>query len=177
MEKLIITPKTKVSELLDAYPQLEEKLIEMAPQFKKLKNPVLRKTIARVTTLSQAAIVGGIKVEALVNSLRSLTGQDIENFEDQQKKMYNYEKPNWYIVNKIVKRIDAKEMLNKGEHPVHEVMATIKGLNEDEILEVVFPFLPAPLIDKTLSVGHKNWITPIENNEYKIYFLKNNKTS
>ena len=50
-EKLIITPKTKVAELLDAYPQLEDILIEIAPQFKKLQNPVLQKTIARVTSL------------------------------------------------------------------------------------------------------------------------------
>lgn len=60
MEKLIITPKTKVFELLLAYPELEALLIEMAPVFKKLQNPVLRRTIARVTTLQQAAQVGEI---------------------------------------------------------------------------------------------------------------------
>jgi hypothetical protein len=49
MENLIISPKTKIYELLEAYPQLEETLIALAPPFKKLKNPVLRKTIAKIT--------------------------------------------------------------------------------------------------------------------------------
>ncbi len=53
--KLIITPQTKVKELLDAYPELEPVLIDMAPAFKKLRNPVLRRTIARVTSIKQAA--------------------------------------------------------------------------------------------------------------------------
>lgn len=43
MEKLIITPKTKIYDLLESYPHLEAVLIATAPQFKKLKNPVLRK--------------------------------------------------------------------------------------------------------------------------------------
>jgi len=70
MKTLIITPKTKIYDLLEAYPQLEDPLITAAPQFKKLKNPILRRTIARVTTLSQAATIGGIRVEDLVNALR-----------------------------------------------------------------------------------------------------------
>lgn len=55
--KLIITPHTKVSELLDAYPELEPILLELSPAFEKLKNPLLRKTIARFTTLKHAASI------------------------------------------------------------------------------------------------------------------------
>ena len=32
MEKLIITPKTKIYDLLEAYPELEDLLISMAPR-------------------------------------------------------------------------------------------------------------------------------------------------
>ncbi|HOK52235.1 MAG TPA: DUF1858 domain-containing protein [Bacteroidales bacterium] len=41
-----ITPQTKVGELLEAYPQLEAKLLELSPKFGHLKNPVLRRTVA-----------------------------------------------------------------------------------------------------------------------------------
>ena len=51
--KIIISPKTKVGELLDNYPDLESVLMEMSPAFEKLRNPVLRKTVARVATLQQ----------------------------------------------------------------------------------------------------------------------------
>ena len=58
MTQLIIAPKTKVAELIDAYPQLEGVLIDYVPAFEKLRNPLLRRTVARITTLQQAATIG-----------------------------------------------------------------------------------------------------------------------
>jgi hypothetical protein len=45
-----ITPSTKVNDLLDAYPEIEEILIGIAPPFKKLKNKFLRKSVAKANT-------------------------------------------------------------------------------------------------------------------------------
>ena len=66
MDKLIITPKTRIYDLLKAYPELEETLIGSAPEFKKLRNPVLRKTITRITNISQAAIIGGTEANRAI---------------------------------------------------------------------------------------------------------------
>ena len=38
--KLEIRPSTTVAQLLDAYPELEDALIAMAPAFEKLKDPI-----------------------------------------------------------------------------------------------------------------------------------------
>ena len=54
-EHLEITPSTRVAEMLDNYPELEDTLIGIAPPFKKLKNPVLRKTIAKMSSKGVAA--------------------------------------------------------------------------------------------------------------------------
>lgn len=80
MEKLIITPKVKVAALLDAYPQLEETLVAMSPAFGKLRNPMLRKTIARATSLNHAAQIAGISVNDMVTKLRAEVGQGEEFF-------------------------------------------------------------------------------------------------
>ena len=77
MSELVITPKTKVFDLLEAYPQLEEVLIDFAPPFKKLRNPVLRRTVGKIATLQQAASVGQVPVEDLINRLRKEVGQDL----------------------------------------------------------------------------------------------------
>ena len=74
-ESLEILPSTKVAQLLDAYPELEQVLIRMAPPFKKLKNPILRKSVARVATLKQAAIAGRLDLSSMVNQLREVIGQ------------------------------------------------------------------------------------------------------
>ncbi len=170
MEKLVITPKTKIYDLLEAYPALEEVLIAAAPEFKKLKNPVLRKTIARITTIAQAAMVGGLNVEELVNRLRHAAGQEEMGEITGEGNRYNTLKPDWFSADEIVSTIDIREMLNKGEQPVHEVMAALKKLNHYEILEVVAPFVPAPLLDKSMSLGIKHWLVKKDEGEFRIYF-------
>jgi len=57
-DRPVITPDLKIGAFLEAYPELEEVLIAAAPAFAKLRNPLLRQSVARVTTLRQAARVG-----------------------------------------------------------------------------------------------------------------------
>jgi hypothetical protein len=172
MEKLIITPKTKIYDLLEAYPELEEILIASAPEFKKLKNPVLRKTIARITNISQAATIGNLKVEELVNKLREKAGQgSLEQLDDIGTK-YITICPEWFRREAVAQTIDIREMLNRDEQPVHEVLSAIKKLNENEILEIIAPFIPAPLLDKTLSLNYKHWLDKKAEGEYRVYFCK-----
>ena len=172
MEKLIITPKTKIYDLLEAYPQLEDVLISIAPPFKKLKNSVLRKTIARVTTLSQAAIVGGVKVEEMVSILRTEIGQTSTETIETEGSNYITEKPNWFDETKVSQTIDIREMLNAGEQPVHEVLSAAKKLTENEVLKVVAPFIPAPLIDKSLSLNYQHWLDKKGEEEYWVFLKK-----
>ncbi|HPE77455.1 MAG TPA: DUF1858 domain-containing protein [Draconibacterium sp.] len=171
MNTLIITPKTKVLELIETYPELEEILIEIAPAFKKLKNPVLRKTVAKIATLQQAASIGGIKTEELINKLRKEVGQ--ENITGDAGTEYNYVKPVWFSEEKITKRFNASEMLAAGEHPVNQVIADLKQLEEGNIYLLVAPFLTAPLIDKATSLNLKHWIDRLSDEEFYIYFQKN----
>src|SRR5690554_7526154 len=69
-----ITPDTKVAELLKDYPELEGTILQFSPSFAALKNPVLRRTVARVTSLQQAAKVGNAPIVEMVNSLREAVG-------------------------------------------------------------------------------------------------------
>jgi hypothetical protein len=171
MEKLIITPKTKIYDLLEAYPQLEETLIGSAPEFRKLKNPILRKTITRITNIGQAATIGGLHVEELVNRLRSEVGQgSIEQLDDTGTK-YTTICPGWFKKEAVVNTIDVREMLNRDEQPVHEVLAAIKKLGNNEILEIIAPFIPAPLLDKTLSLGYKHWLDQRSEGDFRVYFI------
>ncbi|MBL7047165.1 MAG: DUF1858 domain-containing protein, partial [Candidatus Marinimicrobia bacterium] len=60
----------RIHDLLKEYPQLEKVIIELNPLFKKLKNPVLRKTVGKIATIEQAANVAGLDVMEFVNRLR-----------------------------------------------------------------------------------------------------------
>jgi hypothetical protein len=167
---LIITPKTKVLELIEAYPQLEDILIDYVPAFKKLKNPLLRKTVARIATLQQAASIGNVNVADLINKLRKEMGQEL--ISETSNSAYNSIKPKWFDQQKVKQEFDVREMLSRGEHPVNQVLAELHSLPNDTIYKMIAPFLPAPLIDKASSLQFQHWINKVSETEFEIYFFK-----
>lgn len=169
-ENIVISPKTKVLQLIETWPQLEEVLIDYVPAFSKLKNPVLRKTVAKISTLQQAAAIGNVKVEDLINRLRKEVGQELLG--ESSGGSYNTKKPAWYNESGKYKELDAQEMLAAGEHPVNQVMADLKQLPEGKIYKLLAPFLPAPLIDKATSMSVQHWVNEISETEFEICFFK-----
>lgn len=145
--KLIISPKTKVGELLQAYPELEPLLISLSPMFEKLKNPVLRRTVAKVATLQQVSVVGGLSVDVIVNRLRKEVGQDQSTEDSDQKPDAQSEQPTWFREDQITMRYDATPVINSGGSPMNEVIQKANSLSEGEILELQTPFVPAPILD------------------------------
>ena len=61
--------KVKINDLLKEYPGLLDFLVNKWPTFKKLKNPVLRKTIGKMATINQAAAMAGIDAATLVTEI------------------------------------------------------------------------------------------------------------
>jgi hypothetical protein len=160
---LIISPKTKVGELLDAYPQLEEILLTLSPAFAKLKNPILRKTVARVATLQQAAVVGGLKTEELVNRLRREAGQHDLADETDGDSYLALSPPGWFDASKISVRFDASPVINSGGSPMQEILSKANSLPAGEIFEVTTPFVPAPVIDMLKGKGFRVFSVKNEN--------------
>ncbi len=173
---LDITPQTKVGELLDAFPGIEDTLIEWVPAFRKLKNPILRKTVAKVATLDQAARIGGIGTRELVLRLREATGQSTEpashnadapccalghshagdsldadaQGEDAETQG---ETPAWIESKRLHSVIDAETLLASGDHPLGRTQALLAQMTREEALRIDSTFRPAPLIDLFRNQG------------------------
>lgn len=162
-ETMLITPDTKVGALLDTFPELESVLIEIAPAFKTLKNPVLRRTVAKVATLGRAAGVAGIPARELILKLRSAVGQSIEETDLARLQMSDdsscsvpcssenakatEETPSWFSEERIVVTIDADAMLAQGNVPLNKILQQAKTLSGGQILQVTVDFMPTPLIE------------------------------
>jgi len=137
--KIIISPKTRVGELLDTYPGLEPVLMEMSSAFEKLKNPVLRKTVARVATLQQVAAVGGLNVDEMVNRLRKEVGQIAAEAESQDPEYLSVDSPDWFDQAKIVIRFDASPIINSGGSPMNEILNKTNLLKPGKYLSCRLP--------------------------------------
>ncbi len=149
---LAINPTTRVGELLDAYPELEATLLELSPRYQALRNPLLRRTVARVATLEQAARVGGVPVPELVHALRRAAG--LEGEEVAGASLADEPAPEWAGSASPAARLDAETELAAGRTPIAEAAARLLEMAPGEVLEVTAPFEPAPLIDALRAKGH-----------------------
>lgn len=167
--QLIITPQSKIIQVIEAYPQLEDVLISYVPAFRKLKNPLLRNTVAKVTTLQQVASIGNVKVGDLINKLRKEVGQEMVT--GQIDTAYNFSQPDWFGEKMVENEFDAREMLSNGEQPVNQVMADLKSMTVGTIYKLIAPFLPAPVIDKAASLEMDHWVDKKAEDLFLVYFL------
>jgi len=170
MNKLIITPDIKVYELLEAYPQLENTLIEISPLFIKLKNPVLKRTIARVTTLKQAAAIGKVSINDMINNLRDKVGQS--KIELKTEKQENKPKPDWATEENVKIIYDAREDLDNGIQPLNKVLRETKSFERGEKYILVTAFIPVPMVELLETNGFECYSEVINDTEVRNYFLK-----
>lgn len=169
-KKLVITPDVNIYELLEAYPQLEDILIEISPLFIKLKKPVLRKTIARVTSIKQAAVVGKVSLNDMINRLREEVGQGKAEFKSDEQKQR--EKPEWATDENIKIKYDAREDLDNGIQPLNRVLKETKEFKKGEKYFLITAFIPLPMIELLEGNGFETYYIVISDNEVRNYFFK-----
>jgi len=171
MPPLLITPQTRIADLLEHYPQLEEPLIELAPEFRKLHNPVLRRTIAKVVSLQQAANIGHLPVMTLVNQLRARVGQDRYSAETGATDYISPQPPTWFAAERIARTLDIRPLLDAGQMPLERVLQELRIISPGQIFEIITAFLPAPLIDKVRAAGYTAW-SKVLDAEFRTYFYR-----
>jgi hypothetical protein len=166
---LTITPDTKVAELLANFPDLEPVLVAQAPAFERLRNPVLRRTVARVTSLGQAAAIAGIDARQLVIALRRAAGQPVGEDAIVSAAQAGARGPcelaaggTDLTVDALpslpggavpTETVDADAMLNAGEVPLKAIFDRAMALRPESTLDVLIAFRPIPLIDKLTVHG------------------------
>jgi hypothetical protein len=155
-----ITAKSKLLEVLNDYPQLEEQIIQAAPAFQNLKNPVLRRTVGRMATIEKVVQIGGLDLTTFVNLLRRQAGQpelvtsDMETTQAMDHPVTD--EPDW------IKRepqfvVDGKELLAAGGVPVNRVNDLLPQLEAGRFLLLVTDFEPAPMIDAMKLQKRQTW--------------------
>ena len=147
-----ITPDSRLGELLERWPGLEQVLVDLSPHFKALRNPVLRRTVAKIATLRQVSSVSGVALGTLIETLRAGAGLAPAAFADAPGAPAR-PRPAWAALEAAVRTHDARTAIAAGEHPMARVMADLAALRGAEVYALVTPFVPAPLVDLAREKG------------------------
>ena len=172
-----ITLETKIADLLNDYEGMKEILIGINPKFKKLNNPVLRRTLGRIASVRQAAIVGNMDPMDLVDQLRKAVGQDpiCEGCEiksdDCVIQPLPQERPDW-VDQEPAETFDANALLDADKNPLGEIRKALHKLQPGQIIILEADFQPEPLIEEFEKEGHKTWIHEDKPGHYTTYIYR-----
>jgi len=147
-----ITPDSRLGDLLERWPGLERALLELSPHFKALKNPVLRRTVARIATLRQVSTVSGVPLGRLIERLRAAAGLPPLEVADGSDGA-PADRPAWAVPSAVARSHDARAAIEAGEHSMPRVMAELAALSTGQVYELVTPFVPAPLVELARGKG------------------------
>jgi len=179
-----ISADTKIATLIKGHPEALEAIVSLSPDFKKLRNPVLRKLMAGRTSIAMAAKVGGCKPEDFFEKLKPLGFEVEENkVEKQNKKNTEVKKPQSQfpkILNEFPKEniisLDVRPMLAEGNDPLKLIQQKIKELKLKQALLIINSFEPTPLVKLLEKQGFHSFVDKKSESHVETWFYRTDKT-
>ncbi|HEX4844636.1 MAG TPA: DUF1858 domain-containing protein, partial [Geothrix sp.] len=169
---MIITPETKIGDFLEAHPDLQEALIARVPEFAKLRNPILRRTVAKLATVDQAARIAGMPTGELVRFLRELAGETVAATDAAVSDSIEGPRPSWAVSGSVRTTLDADALLAAGEHPLARTRRALLTLAPGEAMQLLSPFRPEPLLDQFRQEGFPCWCEAETPGHFRTWILK-----
>ena len=168
---MAITPETRIGDFLAAHPDQQEALITRVPEFAKLRNPVLRRTVAKLATVDHAARMAGLPTAELVRFLRELAGE-AGPVEERTPTPMEDTRPEWARASSVRSTLDADALLTAGGHPLARVRRALLTLAPGEAMQLLSPFRPEPLLDQFRQEGTPCWCEVEGAGRFRTWILK-----
>lgn len=175
-----INEQTKIAKLLKHHPDALETIITLSPDFKKLRNPILRKLMAGRTSIAMASKIGGCSSEDFFKALQPLGFEYDTHASTNQEKAFQQQpipeflkslEPTQLIV------FDVRQMLSDGNDPLKDIQQKIKELKEGQVLNIINTFEPVPLIKLLEKQGFEVFVNQVEPAYYETFFYKKDSNS
>ncbi|HEX5554181.1 MAG TPA: DUF2249 domain-containing protein [Chitinophagaceae bacterium] len=170
---MIVYRDTKIAQLIKANKDSIEAIAAVAKPFEKLRNPLLRKLLAGRTTLAEAARMGKCEVQSLAEALKPLGFEFVdENRKEVEDKGAFASAADFMrtLDQHPVTKLDVTEDLASGQDPLKKIMATVKTLPPENVLELINSFEPTPLISLLAKKGYEHFVERKGPEEVHTYF-------
>jgi uncharacterized protein (DUF2249 family) len=181
---VVIERTDRVAAVLARDEELVEVFVAAAPAFSRLRNPGLRRVMARLVTVEQAAGIAGIDADALVEALnqafeRGPAGEEALPSSPSSFKETHYPVPDTLSKPEVLERIspdlvvdcDVREDLRTGKEPFARIMAARRSLPEGGVLLVRAIFEPVPLYRVMAQHGLDHWTQKLGEEDWRVWFF------
>ncbi len=187
-----VRPDQKVAAVLKEHPELVDTFVAQSDAFKRLQNPLMRKTFARMVTVSQAAAVANIPAWRLLQVLNEAVGRSLTD--EQARAAVGNEpeapagerpgtpapasgdpaatQPEWLASAPVAAEIDARDMQVRGEDPFFTIMDAARAIPVGQTLRLRNTFRPTPLLGVLAKKGFVHHAEQLGPEDWSITFLR-----
>ena len=170
-----ITPETKISAIIKENENAIDVIASVNKHFRKLKNPFLRKTLGSRVTVKEAAAIGGISPDLIMEKLR-LIGFEIEKTDQKAEEKHIVEMPDDKLAANISFELDVREQLSKGKDPMKRILKASNKVSPGESFLLINSFEPLPIIHLLKEKCFSSKVVKMEENLIYVYFSKEHQT-
>ena len=142
---ITISPETRISELIKANPDVIDAIASINPLFRKLKNPVLRKVLARRVTISEAVKIGKCSLSLFASKLRPL-GFNLPYPSYDEETSITLPSGEIECAISYDEVLDVRQTINENKDPFQDIIKVLLNLREGGTLLLINSFVPFPLI-------------------------------
>lgn len=180
-----IAGSDRVSDVLARDESLVEVFVRAAPHFAKLRNRAMRRVMARLVTVEQAARMAGVSVETLVRDLNEAAGLTAAERDatplhagpsartpQAAQAATSPEPPSHRPPHAPVVTLDVRDDLRAGREPFSRIMAAVAALREGEVLCVRATFEPVPLVTVMAKRGFAHESQASAPDDWSVWFWR-----
>lgn len=174
----------RASDFLASVFARDEALVDIiaahSPQLAKLRHSPVRRVMARVTTVSQAARLCGISAAALVAELNAALGLESAagaGDESGGRAIAASDEgplPPWQELGVV--ELDVREDLRRGDEPFSKIMAAVTELRGDQVLHLRTTFEPVPLFTVLGKRGFAHRALRHAADDWSVWFHRDSAT-
>lgn len=172
---MLINAQTKIAVLLKHHPDALEAIVSLSPDFKKLRNPVLRKLMAGRTSIYMASKIGGCTPGDFFHKLKPL-GFEVDTRMQPEEEAGHVPLPMPAFLENIAEAqlicLDVRGMLAEGNDPLKLIQQQVKALQKGAVLQIINTFEPTPLIKLLEQQGFQAYVEQVEADQVVTYFYK-----
>lgn len=183
-----MTAPTRIlqSERLQSVFERDERLIDIiashSPALAKLRNSPMRRIMARVTTVAQAARLCGIPAAQLVDELNAALGFEMSDVsiaaaDESQSTPEIADQvtaPDW--TRQMAVELDVRDDLRNGREPFSRIMAAVARLRPSNVLLLHTTFEPVPLFAVLAKRGFEHHAEQRGGEDWLVWFRQSDSS-
>lgn len=164
-------PDTVVADAIKRDPAVIDRLVAFDPKFRKLRNPVLRRVMARLVRFRDAARVAGVPLDAL---MAAVNGGDMPAPAPEGGTAEEEPRPDWLasVDEGLARRLDVRPMLAANEEPLGAILHQAAKVSAGGVFLLEAPFDPMPVRRVLGRKGFVSHARPLGPDHWRVVFLR-----